>query len=160
VLDSAAHLVAKTREMLVKLVRVRVMRQVRPRLQLVKPVKVQLHQGRMRMPLQLARALRLALRWLVLRLSGRGPAVAASVSAGVDESVGTRTDRTVMTPPVVQTQASKNDCLSSKPSATVSERITGSPESFSLFSFECLALALHQISLCENRDQIACNQEY
>jgi len=106
VLDSAAHLVAKTQEMLVKLVKVR--RQVPLRLQLV---KVKLHQGRMRVPLQLTRALRLAPRWLVLGLSGRGPTVAASVSAGVGESAGIRTDRTVMIPPGQSSKRKlKTDC--------------------------------------------------
>lgn len=77
-LDSAAHLVVKTQEMLVMLVkRVGVRRQ-------------------MRLQLQLTRALRLAPRWLVMGLSGRGPTVAASVSAGVGESAGIRTDRTMI----------------------------------------------------------------
>jgi hypothetical protein len=94
VLDSAAHLVVKTQEMLVMLVkRVGVRRQMRLRLQLVRG---HLHQRRVGVPLQLTRALRLAPRWPVLGLSGRGPTVAASVSAGVGESAGIRTDRTMI----------------------------------------------------------------
>jgi hypothetical protein len=100
---------------------VKVHRQVR----LLELVKVRLGQERIRAPLQLTRALRLAPRWPVLGLSGRGPTVAACVSAGVGESASIR----AMIPPVVRNQASKDDSRIRLLRLTVEDKLDQSRDS-------------------------------
>jgi hypothetical protein len=112
-------LLVEAQGMKAKLVTVR--RKVRL-LQLV----IRLGQEQIRAPLQLTRALRLAPRWPVLGLSGLGPTVAACVSAGVGESAGTR----AMIPPVVRTQASKDDSRNSLLRLTVEEKLDQSRYAF------------------------------